>query len=135
MWFTKYSKLISCLLLTEQNNDSLMKKSPNTSNWFHTIPRGECNRFYIIFWSKWHKLYSVSWSKCWKFNRRGHRLVVVITAVVVIEEDMTAITIRTVVVIMKISQVLKRTIVWATWKKGRPKLTWQVFQGKWKYML
>ena len=49
-----------------------------------------------------------------KFNRRGHRLVVVVTAVVVIEEDMTAITIRTVVVIMKISQVLKRTIVWAT---------------------
>ena len=43
---------------------------------------------------------------------------VVVTAVMVMEEDMAAITLHTAVVIMEISQVLRRAMVWSNKKKG-----------------
>ena len=87
------------------------------SNWFHTIFKSKIEQVLHHLLKQMAQTLHHFWKQMQK-NSMGMDVSVVVIEFVVMEEDMAAITLHTVLVILEILQVLRRTMVWANKKKG-----------------
>ena len=80
------------------------------SNWFHTIFKSKIEQVLHHLLKQMAQTLHHFWKQMQK-NSMGMDVSVVVIEFVVMEEDMAAITLHTVLVILEILQVLRRTMV------------------------